>query len=439
MRGDGAVSGRPTRTWSDLYTTGYIVVMGVLTVGATLYLIGHSTLPDLLRTARSGGHSVAVVEVGALAIAVAGWLGAWRFAGPLAGAGATLRWSVSTRDPDAWQRLQRRRMALVAIAFTAVGCGISVMTVHAIGGPSALAGCIVSAALLLAWWVVLACQRTDVDEWISAAASGLCALGLGLLAAAAWGTIAAVCAALVVVGFAVVAARDPRARSRPVPEIVPQWQLVAAAHRRWAVRAGVTLLDADVVQAVRYSEQKRDRRSMPDFLFRVRYPGNLVVVSALRGGRSLIPGLAAGAVVVMAANQLFGAGIAVAGAIILEHVATVVLLGTAKRWLTAPALGRTWADGGMRPVLALSLPSLLAGWIVIAVLGGVIGLPWPVWIVTILHPALVIVRRLQVVRQGDRMYLLSTPMGPLPVQAVQRAVAGYEILVVVLVLAAYLA
>ena len=110
-----------------------------------------------------------------------------------------------------------------------------------------------------------------------------------------------------------------------------------------------------------------------------------------------------------------------------QHASVVRLLGAARTWVTAPALAAAWGRPGRRAVVALCLPAVAAGWLVAAVGGFAVGLPTTAWPVVLALPPLVAWRQVRSAVAPGGLVLLSTPMGPMPVQTITRAVAGHDV------------
>lgn len=379
---------------------------------------------------------MSAVVVAALLAALAGGARLASWLGPLARDASEIAWSVegaAGRQAALWCRC-----AAEGLGIGVVLAGLTPWVAVVAGSPpwAAAAAAVAGLAPLLLLLLAGVAERDDVPHRLTGPADALLLVAVVVAASAAgpWPALAALGWAGVVVARTV--RRDGgrgRAAGRLSGSQVPAWRLVAAARHRRAARSGVALLDAEVVAAVRRSEAVARRRRLPVGLVRGRALRDLALTVGARGVAPLLvllPGLelALHGVAVVAPTP------AIVLLVLAEHASVVRLLGVVRTWMAAPALGAAWGRLGPGAVVALCLPAVLAGWLVAAVGGAAVGVSVGTAVVLLALPPLVAWRQARSARAAGGLVLLSTPMGPVPVQTIVRAVAGHDVALLALLI-----
>ncbi|SEF17344.1 hypothetical protein [Jiangella alba] len=417
----------------------YEVVLGVALAAMVLYALGNSGVPRLLTDAEERGHSAVWVAVALLGFVLSAWTAAWSFAGPVAVTAARLHW-VDWRRPDVAIRAARRRALLVSAVAGAVVAVTAGLALSAAVLPSVLPAVAVWTALQLLLLSAVELQRRDLDRTARLLPVAFGAAAVVVAAAEAWGAVAATvtaCGAAAAGAAALAAGGGTGGRRDTVAELTPRWQLHRAARHRWAIVAGITLMDGDVVRIVRTRDARATRRALPAAVFRGPRPIRLAVAAFLRG---LPAALTIGAVAVpvaFAAHEILGLTPALVVVVLAELVVTRVTARAAEAWLASPALPRSWGIGRNGPAAALAAPAVVVCAVVAAMVTAGLSLPVTAGLVLAALPVAVVLRRRSSRRPDTGLTVIATPMGAVSVQAVNRVVAGPDVAFVAL-LAAHL-
>ncbi|MGL5827359.1 MAG: hypothetical protein ACRCYU_21505 [Nocardioides sp.] len=412
--------------WEAVTTT---VVTGTLVAGA-LWGIGSVALTELLVSWQQSGHDAGTLHAGLLTGLAGVWLAANVHIGPVARSRAELQWDdCETVDAPVHSGFGARYLlgssiVAVVVAFTAVVAPLPAMTNHLRGGALFLTVLVMLSALALVG------EYGDARELLTASSRALAMTAMALVALSAGDRAVAgglAVAAVVALGW------GGRRRLVTTPaDAPPRWLLVRAAEQRWAMHASVVLLDGSVARQVgeRLGGQRLLLpRSVPPnagptltrvatLLVRQAGPTTVLSVPALYLAHRLTESWSTDGAVTVA---------------LLAMGAVAVLTGaSADRWADAPALRRTYAEMSPRLVLAPAMISLLAVAIgAIAILGPPLATGV---LLVLLAPALVLRRHRA--RTSDTDGWLSSPMGAIPLGHVNRLVAGWDLVAVVLGLVA---
>ncbi|SDT57507.1 hypothetical protein [Jiangella sp. DSM 45060] len=412
----------------------YEVVLGAALAAMVLYALGNSGVPRLLTDAEERGHSAVWVAVALLGFVLSAWTAGWSFAGPVAVTAARLHW-LAWREPDVAIRAARRRALLVSAVAGAVVAVTAGLALSAAELPSVVPAVAVWTVLQLLLLAAVQLQRRDLDRTARLLPVAFGAAAVVVAAAEAWGAVAATVTACgaAAAGAAAVATGGGTARRRDtVAELTPRWQLHRAARRRWAVVAGITLMDGDVIRIVRNRDAKASKRALPVAVFRGPRPVGLAVTAFLRG---LPAGLTIGAVAVVvafAAHEILGLVPALVVIVLAELVVTRVTARAAEAWLASPALPRVWGVSGAGPAAALAAPAVVVCAVIAATVTAGLSLPAQAGLVLAALPVAVVLRRRTARRPDTGLTVIATPMGAVSVQAVDRVIAGPDVAFVAL-------
>lgn len=421
--------------WSEVVVTAGLSAVLVYSV---LYSVGDSAIPALLAEADRRGHSPGRVSVSPLALVLAVWVGGWNFVGPLAVSQSRLLWLVWRKEPSAWLRQEKIRAAVVA-AFLA---GLVAM---AVGSASAATGSRPVAHALGVWITLVVVvlglvhlQRRDLDGVGRSASTTFGAAGAVLVIAEAWGYPAAG-----IVGCGLVAAvllRPPGRPRRPSSggELTPRWQLHRGAQNRWAIDAGITLMDGEIVRMVRHRGTDVARRLLPAPVYRTRWPANVSAVLLARGVRTVALTVGLVLPVVLAVNVIVGPGPATVVAILAEYSVIVAMTRAAATWRSSRALPRLWAHDGRTTSIALMAPGLATCLVVAFVVCVAVPLPALVRVVLVALPAAALLRRMSVRNATAEITLVATPAGAVPVEVLNRVIAGPDVVLISLLTVSWL-
>ncbi|WP_053203519.1 hypothetical protein [Jiangella muralis] len=418
----------------------YEVLLGVALAAMVLYALGNSGVPRLLTDAEERGHSAAWVAVALLGFVLSAWTAGWSFVGPVALTAARLHW-VSWRRPDVAIRAAGRRALLVSVVAGAVVAVTAGLALDAAELPSVVPAVAVWTALQLLLLVAVQLQRRDLDRTARLLPIAFGAAAVVIAAAEAWGAVAATvtaCVAAVAGAAAVVTGGGVARRRDAVAELTPRWQLLRGARHRWAIVAGITLMDGDVVRIVRNRDAKATKRALPAAVFRGPRPVGLAAAAFLRG---LPAALTIGAVAVpiaFAAHEILGLTPALVVVVLAELVVTRVTARAAEAWLASPALPRIWGLDGNGPAAALAAPAVVVCAVIAATVTAGLSLPAQAGLALAALPVAVVLRRRSARRPDAGLTVIATPMGAVPVQTVDRVVAGPDVAFVALLVAHWL-
>lgn len=405
-----------------------VVTWGLsLLLGAgILWALGQSVVGALLDSWAASGRDVTLVHLALVVAASAGWLHVVVMLGPMARTASSVAWR---REAPALRPFVARYAmaclgAAVVVSVTLVGMPLGPT------GTSALVTSVAAAALLVLSLVAAVGQLADARGCLVGCVHLLGLVAVALLALSVGDRVVAAALAIAAVASAVRAGRTCRPR-RPGPT-APRWLLVRAAEQRWAWTASMVLLDGSVARQAkdRWSGHATTRPWVVHGLGRD-------VARQLLLLRRQLPALGVVYAPVGYAVHLV-ADWSTSSAMSVVAVAMAAFAPSASRisdrWDDAPALRRTYA--GTPPwVLAVAATTAL---LLLAVVGCAVAQP-PLTqglLVLALAPALVMRRRRA--RRAEPGALAATPLGPVSVAAADRAIAGWDLAaltVVVLALA----
>ncbi|GLY32162.1 hypothetical protein [Kineosporia sp. NBRC 101731] len=388
-------------------------------LGSTLWSVGDQILPAVLRAAQERGFSPELLALaGGLALAGV-WVQALYFAGPIAASAAQLQW-LPAADVLGRDRILTGLITAAAIAMLVV---VAVLVARAMGWPVPLA--LGTAVLLCATLAtVVQLQKRDAPGPVALLSAVFLITALTLAAVQAWTLPTGTAVGL---GFALMATRPsrrPRALGAPHP-LVPRWQLIRGHTHRWSVNAGMLALDTDIVQAVHESQGRPTRRPLPVRWYRT--PAALAGVVLRRALTETFVPTAALVLTALIAAALLGPGAGLAVFVVLQYRLTTAIGRMAESWLASPALQRIWAR--RTTPAELFAPVFVSALLVTLTACLTLSPPLPAVLVLLAVPPLVLLRR-EGARRSGSFLLLATPAGPLPIQTVNRAIAGYDVLAV---------
>ncbi|WP_026877205.1 hypothetical protein [Jiangella gansuensis] len=410
----------------------YELAVGAALTAMVLYAVAASGVPEILAGARDRGHSPGWVAVSLLCFVVGAWIAGWHFAGPLAVPAARLHWLVWRQHPAQLLRSAAAQVLLVSMALATLVAVVAGLALAAVGLPAVGPSVAVWLTLELLVVATMYLQRRDLDGPARWAAFAAGAAGVSVAAGEAWGpagVVAAGAVAGIVVTAALVAAirRGATARRGRAAELTPRWQLYRGARHRWAVSAGFTLMEGEVVRLVRQRDQTTRRRPIPAAAYRWPRPLGLSAVVLLRSTR---PVAAIGVLAVplaFAANEILGSTPAVTVLVLTQFALVMTTARAAETWLTSEALPRIWGAGAHETSAALAAPCVAAGLVLAAT--AVIGfsLPPAAGAVLAALPVAILLRRRSARRPAAGLTLISTPMGAVSVQSVNKVIAGPDV------------
>lgn len=429
--------------WSDRAESALTVVLASLFVGSVLVGLSRSNVPRMLEVAEERGAGIAPLVVSLLAVVLALWLALAEYAGPLALEPCELQWRVMPDQPERRLRrlLLRTLAAHVGIALVVAGTlGLSLATSDlTVAWAAALLAALVGASGLAA-----RLQRLDRPLLVRSLAWGAVIGGCAAGVWAAWSWQAAPVGALV--GLAAAAPGGAAAGLRrlppghaqqPPPALVPRWQLTRAARNRWSVVTGVTLLDASVVGTVHRAGQRAELHPLPEMIFRAAWPLRCSIALLLRGLGGVLALIVLAVPAAVAVQQLFGTSTALGLVVLSELVLTVRLSRGVTAWTSAPSLARTWAPVGRRAPVGLAMPPVVGGGL-LGLTAGVALSAAPVAVgLLVVLPSVILLRRWRAARGSAGLVLVTTPMGPVPLQTANRVVAGIDVALVAALLLTY--
>ena len=424
-----------TRSLKELPETVVSVGLSVFFVGMFFYALGSSAVPDILAEAEGRGHSSGWLSLSLLIFVLGLWTGGWYFAGPVAVSVARLQWLVWRRDPSEWLRREMVSALAVGAALAAVIALVAGLALAAVESPYIVAACVVWVVLEFLLVITIHLQRRDLDGIARLAPVLLGLTGVILIAGEAWTTlVAAIIGCCLMIGLVATRPRWPQL-SGAKGDLTPRWQLERGARNRWSVGAGVAMMDGEIVRIVRRRDAKVTKGLLPAFVYRRSWPVNLSVAVLARGLRAVAVPVGLGLPLAFAVNEILGSLPAVLVIVLLEFSMTVSMSRSVEAWLASKALPRIWGVSGIGVVIALASPCMFVclATAVIAALG--LSLPPFVTLVLVILPGAVMWRRHSVRDGGMEFALVSTPMGAVSVEAVNRVFAGPDMVLVSLLLA----
>lgn len=420
----------------------YELAVGAALTAMVLYAVGASGAPQVLARAEERGHSPGWVAAALLCFVAGAWIAGWHFAGPLAVPAARLQWLIRREHPARLLRRAAVQVLLVAAALATVVAVVAGLALAAAGLPAVVPALAVWATLVALVVVTLRLQRRDLDgpaRWTAFAAG---AAGVVVAAGEAWGPAGPASAGAIAAGAAAVALgaavrRGVRTRDwRGVAaELTPRWQLRRGARHRWAVSAGFTLLEGEVVRLARQREQKARRRPLPAAVYRLPRPLALAAVALLRGARPMAAIVVLAVPLAFAADTVLGATPAVVVVALTQFALVLTGARAAEAWLATEQLPRIWAAGPYETAAALAAPCVVVGVLLAATAVAAFSLPPVAGVALPALPVAILLRRRSARRPDTGLTLVSTPMGALSVQSLNRVTAGPDVVLLAILLA----
>lgn len=413
----------------------YELGIGAALTAMVLYAVGASGIPEILAGAQARGHSPGWVAVSLLCFVGSAWIAGWYFAGPLAVSAARLHWLVPRQDPAAMVRRATVQVVLGSAALATVVAVVTGLALDAVGLPAVVPALAVWLVLELLVLAAIRVQRRDLDAVARTTAFASSLAGVTVAAGEAWGrgalTAIGVVAAGTLTAAIAVAARRGTSRDGTVrrwrgvtAELTPRWQLRRGARHRWAVSAGVTLLEGDVVRIVRQRDNTALGRPLPAAVYRAPAPLNLSAVVLLRSARSIAAIASVAVPLAFAAHEILGSTPSFVVIALAQFALVISTARAAESWLTSDALPRIWAADGPGPAAALAVPCVLAGLGLAAIAVAGFPLPPAAGVALAALPVAILWRRRSARRPDTGLTLVSTPMGAVSVQSVNKVVAG---------------
>lgn len=422
------------QSWRELPEVIVTVGLSAVFLATFLYALGSSAIPDILAEAEQRGHSSDWLSLSLLLFVLGLWTAGWYFAGPLAISAARLQWLVWRRDPTRWLRHETARALVAAAVLATIIAVVAGLALAEAGSPHNIAAFVVWVVLELLVVITIFLQRRDLDGIARLIPVVLGVAGVVLITGEAWtGLVAVIVGTGLMIGL--IATRPRRLQlSGSQGELAPRWQLERAARNRWSVGAGVALMDGEIVRIVRQRDAKVTKRLLPAFVYLRPWPINLSLAVLARGLHSIALSVALGLPLAFAALEILGPLPAVLVIVLLEFFMTVAMSRSVQTWVTSNALPRIWAAEGSQVVIALAMPCLAVclATAVIATIG--LSLPLSVGLVLVVLPAAIMWRRHSAHDGGRDFALVSTPIGAVSVQAVNRVIAGPDMVLIALLL-----
>ncbi|MGL5830269.1 MAG: hypothetical protein ACRC0L_11975, partial [Angustibacter sp.] len=206
----------------------------------------------------------------------------------------------------------------------------------------------------------------------------------------------------------------------------------------WALDAGVTLMDGEIVRIVARHGSGLVRPLLPARLYRARWPAGLAVVLLIRKLRTVAVALGLALPTVLAVNTLLGPGLATVIAVLMEYAVIVAMTRAATTWWTSRALPRTWMSSGAATPAALLAPGLATCLAIVIVASLAVPLPLTVTAVLAVMPVAILLRRRSVRATTAEITLVATPVGAVPVEVLNRVIAGPDVVLLALLATSWL-
>lgn len=397
--------------------------------GGVIAAVGRDLIPQAAATARDGGYSATWLAAACFCLVLGAWTSGWYFLGPVALTRAAIVWRVSLGGKLGPLRLAYARTLLLGALLAVPPVVLVGLAAANVGRPWLWPSVATWALLTSAVMLVVHLQRRDRGDTVRRLVGLLVAVSVAVTAREAWRDLvgAAVLAALGLIALTAVRRRHRRAAPRAA--VTPMWQLVRGAANRWLVGAAIAMLDPSTVAIARTASPYSPRWRLPHWVYRVPTPWALGVVAFARTTGSVALGLAIGSVLALATTTIWGVEVGLSLIMVAQLVVTLSYAGPVMTWQSSSALRRVWPTGTMLPI-ALSMAALVPAWLVGLVAFGVIDLPVVTLLVLVALPVAVLYRRVTAQSaEGDDALLLATPLGAVPVQVVNRLVAGPDMVV----------
>ncbi|WP_116952386.1 hypothetical protein [Jiangella endophytica] len=415
----------------------YELAIGAALTAMVLYAVGAGGVPQVLARAEDRGHSPGWVAASLLCFVVGAWIAGWYFAGPLAVPAARLHWLIGREHPARLLRRAAVQVLLVSAALATVVAVVAGLALASVGLPSVVPALAVWVALVVLVLVTMHLQRRDLDgpaRWTAFAAG---AAGVVVAAGEAWGPAGVAAAGAIAGGGALGSAvrRGARSRRGVTAELTPRWQLQRGARHRWAVSAGFTLMEGEVVRLARQRDQKSRRRPVPAAVYRLPRPLALGAVALLRSAR---PVAAIGVLAVplaFATYDVLGATPAVVVVALAQFALVMTTARAAEAWLATEQLPRVWGIGTHEAAAALAAPCVVVGLVLAATAVAGFSLPPVAGVALATLPVAILLRRRSARRPVAGLTLVSTPMGAVSVQSLNKVAAGPDVVLLTILLA----
>jgi hypothetical protein len=194
------------------------------------------------------------------------------------------------------------------------------------------------------------------------------------------------------------------------------------------------MLDKDVVYAVQEMNSRATRRPLPVFCYQLRRPLDVVVVVLIRLLSTAAIPVAGLFLTGLLADRFLGPTAGLWLMLMVQYRLTVATAPCAESWLMSPALQRTWGHDRDRAVAGFFGPVLIVSLLFTVVVAVTISASTLALVSLLACPALILWRRHSASRLGDGITLMSTPAGALPLQTVNKLIAGYDVLAAALLL-----
>jgi hypothetical protein len=404
------------------------VVLSLTMFGSVVYSFGDRLVPNVLREAELRGFSGGTLGFCLLLATMGLWVRLLYFAGPVAASGAQLQWSNPTR---VLARHKALTWVIAVICLLIMGM-IAALSARAMRWQWPAVGVAVCAASAVILGVAMLLQRRDAPGVIRQLSGLFLAVAGAVAAIEAWSVLAGL---VVVAGVILVSFFGERGVSLGRGHAgVPRWQLIRGHDNRWAVNAGIVMLDKDVVDTAQEMNSPPTRRPLPAFYYRIRRPLDMVVVVLTRLLSTAAISIAGLFLSAMLAHRFLGPSVGLCLMLVAQYRLTVATARCAESWLMSPALQRTWGHDRNRAVAGLFGPVLIVSLLFTVLVTVTISTSMPALVSLLACPALILWRRHSATRLAEGITLISTPAGALPLQTVNKLVAGYDVLAVALLL-----
>lgn len=396
------------------------VALSLALVASVLYGLSVTVVSGLLTgAARALGPGLFLVVLVSSVTAVC--LSVMQRIGPVWATRAELQW----REPFSLLR-HRQRFAALVICAVAVVVGVIVSLGSHAGGIATIWGGPVSVLIVLLCAVLsYVGECLDACGWLQAGGASAGAITAAVLChAAGWVPLLVLAATLVVAAALWSCEKHQRAGTGLRRARVPaRWTLVRAGAVVEALRASVVMLDAAALQIVRDSQLSPTRARLPG------REATIVLGRAITSRRVIcvLPALPLAA----GASAIWGAHVAATVLVIACFVFAWRSSALLDAYLEQPSLPRAYAPRGrfIPSLLAITTIALTGAY---AIAGAVVAsLPISAAVLCLGVALLGVLRRISGRHlAGEVGALISTPMGPVPVDLGQRVVAGSDALIV---------
>ncbi|RBM19621.1 hypothetical protein [Streptomyces sp. PT12] len=421
------------QSWAALYELALMVGLTAM----LLFAVGNSLLPDVLNQAERRGYSADWFAVALLLFTLGLWVRFWYFAGPLAVSAGRLQWFMWQRDPRGWLRREAVKAYLIGGGLATVLAVLSALVMAAGDGPYLALAVAVWGLLQLFLVLAVQLQRRDLDAVARLLPFILCSLGVVLAVGEAWNGPVSALTGVCLLSCLAVARRGILTLPGTRTELTPRWQLYRGARGRWSLGAGATMLDHEVVRVMRHREAKVTREPLPAFVYRLRWPLGLAGAVLARNLRAVIPTIGLMFPLIFALHRLLGPLPALLLTALLELTVTVTMVRSSEEWLRSNALSRIWGTGGSRVPVALALPGVAVSLAIAAAVSLALGFPPLAALVLLVLPGAIIARRHSARGGSTEFGILATPLGAVPLNTVNRVIAGPDMALLCLWIASW--